>query len=519
MNPPTTGKPLQAMDAPSKSGSLLEDGTIEELGYIPAYRRVFRSLGNMCMVISLTSPLGAIMVSGFYQITYGGYWGLSWGWIIPNLILLPQVLAIAELASSMPVNGSFYWWAGALAPPQWSHAVAFITGCLSMLTMLTSTASFAYAVATSLSYSVKIAVPTIVWTDAQLMGLSLGVIIIWMGIMCMKLENISTVYILMAIILLLQSLAFIFGLPISHAVQNRPFTPPGVVFGEYTTYTDWGLAVSVPYCWFGALWVNSSWMASVYVSEETQNAGTEIPKSIFYTFAVTAVAGLLCCLLCAFCITDIDAAATDITGMPLFNLVVSHWGRTASAAFFLAAMPVALIGGSGTLLTYASTTAAFARDGGLPWHEKMAYVHPRLNMPIYSIGLLGVGTFLVLILALSPEASSIIYSLSVVAGLIKQIVPVFFRIFAGDRWVPGRWNMGIWSIPVHVATFISQLYLIIMECFPPYKAWDASNLNYNFAVTIGACIISCVLYWVTGRKHFKGPDPEALESWRRHHAA
>lgn len=117
------------------------------------------------------------------------------GWIIPNLLLLPEVLAIAELASSMPVNGSFYWWAGALAPPEWSHPISFITGWLNVLTMFASTAAFAYAVASYFSYAIVIAVPTMVWTNAQIMALSLAVIVIWAAVMTLKLERIAFVYI------------------------------------------------------------------------------------------------------------------------------------------------------------------------------------------------------------------------------------------------------------------------------------------------------------------------------------
>lgn len=119
------------------------------------------------------------------------------GWIIPNVILIPEVLAIAELASSMPVNGSFYWWAGALAPPGWSHAISFVTGWLNVFTMFASTASFAYAVASSLSYVVTIAAPSMAWTNAQIMCLSLAVIVVWSGVMTLKLERIASVYIAM----------------------------------------------------------------------------------------------------------------------------------------------------------------------------------------------------------------------------------------------------------------------------------------------------------------------------------
>lgn len=97
----------------------------------------------------------------------------------------------------MPVNGSFYWWAGALAPPAWSRAVSFITGWMNVLTMFASTATFAYAVASSLSYGVTIALPDMIWTNAQVMALSLAVVLIWSAIMTLRLERIAFVYITM----------------------------------------------------------------------------------------------------------------------------------------------------------------------------------------------------------------------------------------------------------------------------------------------------------------------------------
>lgn len=208
-----------------------------------------------------------------------------------------------------------------------------------------------------------------------------------------------------------------------------------------------------------------------------------------------------------------------LSGYPLMDMVVEHWGRTIASAFFLFITPVGFIGGSGTLLTYASQIAAFARDGGFPWAAHFAYVHPRLNLPIYSLGMLSIGTFLVLLLSLSSEASTIIYSLSVIASLITYIIPIGFRIFAGDRWVAGPFDLGRWSIPIHVLAFISQSYMIVMQCFPPQKEWDATTLNYNFAITLLAAIFSCLLYIFYGKKHFKGLDTEAVSNWRRHHLA
>ncbi|KAL4753501.1 hypothetical protein BDW72DRAFT_26338 [Aspergillus terricola var. indicus] len=515
--PPEAVKPTANDDQLSAGRSEIEDGTVEELGYVPVYRRVFRFAANLCMVIALTSPLSAIFVTGYYQITYAGYWGLSWGWIIPNIIVFPEVLAIAELASSMPVNGAFYWWTGALAPPRWSHSTSFITACFNMLSMFTSAASFAYAVASTFSFSLSIAGSTVEWTNARLMAFSMAVVVLWSALMALRLERVVTIYILIAILTLVHALIFIFGLPITHAVQKQPFASGQQVFGEFTTFSDWGPSVAAPYSWFAALWVNSAWMVPVYMAEETHRASIEIPKSLISTYSLTAISGLVVCLVSAFCISDIEAAATDITGYPLLILILQHWGQKLSSAYLLSISPVGFIGGSGVLLIYANQIAAFARDGGLPFSDRILYVHPRLNIPTYSVAFLAAGTCLFLLLSLSEEASMIIYSLSVVASLITFVLPILFRIFAGNRWVPGRFSLGRWSIPIHALALLGQVYLIIMECFPPEKAWTIMTFNYNSIVTIAAGLLSCVLYVVYGRKHYRGLNVEALAAWRSHH--
>ena len=52
---PVDNKLLQPIEPVSTYGTVVENGTIEELGYVAVYRRVFRSLGNMCMAVALTT--------------------------------------------------------------------------------------------------------------------------------------------------------------------------------------------------------------------------------------------------------------------------------------------------------------------------------------------------------------------------------------------------------------------------------------------------------------------------------
>lgn len=94
----------------------------------------------------------------------------------------------------MPVNGAFYWWSGALAPPKYANIVSFVSGWLNVLSMFSATAAFVYAVASSLSFTINIVQPDFVWTNASLLGLSIAVLFVWAALMSLKLETISVVF-------------------------------------------------------------------------------------------------------------------------------------------------------------------------------------------------------------------------------------------------------------------------------------------------------------------------------------
>lgn len=115
----------------------------------------------------------------------------------------------------------------------------------------------------------------------------------------------------LAILILVQTLIYIIGLPATRSAQGLPFASAREVFTSFENFSDWDPAVAVPYSWFCVFWVNSAWMVPVYMSEETHNAAVEIPKSLLYTFTVTAISGLVVCVVSAFCITDIAAMANS----------------------------------------------------------------------------------------------------------------------------------------------------------------------------------------------------------------
>jgi hypothetical protein len=148
-----------------------------------------------------------------------------------------------------------------------------------------------------------------------------------------------------------------------------------------------------------------------------------------------------------------------------------------------------MLGGAPVLLMMSCQIAAFARDGGLVFHDKLACVSPYNNMPIYSSMAVTFGGILMLCLGFSSIASNTIYSLSVIAITVLYITPVISCIFDGGRWNLRPRNLGKFNITIHAWSVLSVTYMTIMECFPPSAAWEGVTLNYNWAVLIVVTLI------------------------------
>lgn len=173
-----------------------------------------------------------------------------------------------------------------------------------------------------------------------------------------------------------------------------------------------------------------------------------------------------------------------------------------------------MVGGSACLVAYSFQVAAFARDRGLPFSDFLSHVNPRANLPVNAICTLAFGGALVLLFALSAVAKAIIYSLAVMAILMTQSLPMFLRLTAGDRWVPGKFSLGAFSKPCFAWAFASQIYLMIMEAFPSTRSFTASTFNYDWVVALSVVLIAAIAYALVGSK-FKGIDLEAVREFQR----
>ena len=87
-------------------------------------------------------------------------------------------------------------------------------------------------------------------------------------------------------------------------------------------------------------------------------------------------------------------------------------------------------------------------------------------------------------------------------------IPIFIRVFfVGNRFRPGPWNLGRFSVPVGFVASIFVILMVPILCFPSVTGANLNEKNMNWTcVVYGApMFLVCVWWIVSARKWFKGP--------------
>lgn len=86
--------------------------------------------------------------------------------------------------------------------------------------------------------------------------------------------------------------------------------------------------------------------------------------------------------------------------------------------------------------------------------------------------------------------------------------PIFIRVFfVGNRFRPGPWNLGRYSIPTGFVASVFVILMVPILCFPSVTGADlhADAMNWT-AVVYGVPMLLVIIWWfVSARKWFKGP--------------
>ncbi|KAI8381066.1 amino acid permease-domain-containing protein [Radiomyces spectabilis] len=247
--------------------------------------------------------------------------------------------------------------------------------------------------------------------------------------------------------------------------------------------------------------------SAAHVSEETRSAQRGSPLGIVLAIGISAVAGTVLMMACAFMIQDFDRQILHSHYSMTITQVFLDGTGTAWTMWFLVIILVAMyFAGAAVIVGSSRQTYAFARDGAMPfssWLVKLTPAKVPANSVWFNIifsAILGIPYMF------SDVAYETIVSINTIAANLSYFIPIWLRItMARKRFQKGPYNMGAFSIPCGIIACMWIAFTSVLFILPTQYPVTANNMNFAivpFAAVIG---IASLVYVFSGRKWFTGP--------------
>ena len=170
--------------------------------------------------------------------------------------------------------------------------------------------------------------------------------------------------------------------------------------------------------------------------------------------------------------------------------------------------------------TIASVTSAsrmnfaFSRDRAVPGHQLWSKVSKRDRVPMFSVWMIAVLAFLLMVPTLwnAYVGYQVGTSVAVIGLYIAFVLPIILRFKAGDAFEHGAWSLGrhykwIDIVAIVWIAFISLVFLMpaVPQGIPWHSDFSWQLSNYTLLTVGGAFVLFGGWYVLSAHKWFKGP--------------
>ncbi len=433
---------------------------------------------------------------------------------------------MSELASAYPTSGGIYWWASKLGGAK----AGFFTGWLNLIGLLAVTASVGYGAASFLNILIGDISPSYA-TDFMggdylqqqfvlfiLLMILVTVVNIFGGHLLAIINNISVWWHVAGAAVIVGILIFA---PEHHQTVKWVFTTQ-INNSGFSQSSYWIFVL--PLGFLLTQYTITGFDASAHLSEETHGAHMSAARGIWKSIFYSAIGGWV--LLLAFLF-----AATNTDYINSFDPKVNPYGGGSIIALLITALGdgalfklVMIITTAGQIFCVAACLTscsrmmyAFSRDGAVPgakiWRKVNQHRVP-LNAVLVS-ALIGV---IITLPALykspsgAPTAFYAVVSVAVIGLYLAFLIPIYLRIKAGSKFVPGEWTLGSkykwmnWIAVIEIA--IISIYFILPFSpagIPGRDGFTWTAVNYAPLLAGGALILIWIWWTVSAKNWFKGP--------------
>eukprot|EP00004_Rigifila_ramosa_P022948 TRINITY_DN6379_c0_g1_i3.p1 TRINITY_DN6379_c0_g1~~TRINITY_DN6379_c0_g1_i3.p1 ORF type:complete len:528 (-),score=99.97 TRINITY_DN6379_c0_g1_i3:86-1639(-) len=499
---PSDGKEASHEHTSSELAATEDDNRVlADMGYKPELYRGFNGFMSLAFCFTAVSVIPSISVGFSYAIYLGGSAELVWAWVVASFFSIISGLAMAEIASVYPSAGSVYHWAGQIGGAEHAPISSFICGWFNWIGNVGGDAAFASGFATVVAYAANMNDSGTELSTGQQVGISIAVIVVWSIMNTMRTDQqgwlnnfaiafqVSATFIIIIVILVLSD---------NRASADYVFTNYYDGTGIKKEGVD-GYAVILGI--IGALFAFSGYEAGAHMAEETRDARTAAPWGITGTVILCSVVGFAYILGMLFATPDITTLENPV--QDIYTMAAGR--RGGYGLMILLAIMFFFAGMSSTTVT-ARITFAMLRDGAIPYSEYFRGVWSNTKAPVRSVLLVCICESLLLLLPLGSSAAlAAITGTCVVGYQISYAIPIVLRVVHHRAWVPGKWNLGRWSLPV---SCVASAWLILSSIpffWPTYYPVDKEVMNYTVVVVFGVLVLAAAYWLVSARHHFVGP--------------
>lgn len=242
------------------------------------------------------------------------------------------------------------------------------------------------------------------------------------------------------------------------------------VWATFVNSTGWasdGLAFIVGL--INPNWVFACLDSATHMAEEVGKPEKAIPIAILGTVGIGFVTSWFYCISMFFSISDLQPLLTTPTGVPILELYHQALHNVAGA---IVLESLVLATGIGCLIashTWQSRLCwSFARDRGVPGHQWLSKIHPKLDVPLVAHT---VSCFIVALLGLLYLGSTTAFNSMVTACIvllyISYSIPIVCLLIKGRNNIThGPFWLGPIGLVCNYVVLAWTLFTLVMYSFP-----------------------------------------------------
>ncbi|KAH8596947.1 amino acid permease family protein [Bisporella sp. PMI_857] len=450
-----------------------------------------------------------VSVSGTVQlaIAAGGPRTLIYSILVSSVGYLCIACSLAELASVYPTAGGQYHFASILAPESINVGMAYTCGLVSVFSWVAIGASVTIIPCQTLFAVVALLDDTFVTHKWQIFLLfqAVALVIAVVNIFALKrLPWIHNIGFFMSLGLFLASI-------IITLVRASPKASSELVWKTSLNFIGWpdgmsfliGLSTSC-YMFIGV-------DAAMHLAEECVEPRRFVPKAILGAILIGFLTAFAYSIVSMYGIENIIEILTGTGYIPVTVLTQNFRSKTIAAILTVAGIVMSMFILNAIQETSSRLAWSFARDDALYFSDRLQQIHPKLQVPVYSI----IATYLLLALCgcmymASSTAFGALISTAVVLQQLSFIIPIILLMYRkrSTEYLPSNRAFRVPNVVGWVANTISVIFCLVTSVvfnLPIILPTTASSMNYTCVILAVAFVLGLINWFLYAKSHFHGP--------------